>query len=195
MEPPLTSLEYAAWLIYADWIAEQERRNNHKKRDKTEKWARRIGRALQKMYVAGVDPKCALAFNYGRHMTDNLHVVCGQYRLSRPAPVTMSGYAMGRWAEGKEEDVFIHPTRRMMPIRTLFRSAPGDCIFMESELFWLTPRELKRQCSGRQLLDFSRLRLYEPMDIFQPHLHRRLLMKFWRVVVRRASGIPASVLG
>jgi hypothetical protein len=46
--------------VYADFVAESERRNNTKKKAKDEAYARAIGKALRKMYVAGVNPKCAM---------------------------------------------------------------------------------------------------------------------------------------
>lgn len=169
MKIPLLSLDPIDWLVYADWCADSDR-------TKAEGFARRVGKALRKMHIAGVEPKCALAF-IGREYGANEY---GERFYER---VRANEWGL-KCKEGK-----------VQPLSIMFCEATGYRLgfFPVGEWRWMTPIEAKRVCR-EQGIHPLKPKLWCPADIDQPERHRRLITKFWRVVVRRATGIPDEVL-
>jgi hypothetical protein len=157
-------LDFADWLVYADFVAESERRNNTKKKAKDEAYARAIGKALRKMYVAGVNPKCAMV---GRIINENY---AGWWMIEKWSEIDTMPPALSICkGVGLERTFFTH-----RPVR------------------WAMPNEVRWLRKNTTIYDPP---LYGPADIREPHLHLRLLRKYWRTVLIRATGIPDSVLG
>lgn len=164
MKIPITSLDFADWLVYADFVAESERRNNAKKKAKDEAYARAIGKALRKMYVAGVDPKCVMVGYLILSNYDGWWMI-EKWDSKEGLPPTL-GVCRGVG--------LVSPFLNQRPVR------------------WAMPNEVRRLRKNTTTYPPP---LYGPADIREPHLHLRLLRKYWRTVLIRATGIPDSVLG
>lgn len=167
MQIPLTSLSFADWLVYADYCGEY-------RKPKDEQYARRIGTALQKMHLSGTDPKCALAFKGWQYD---------------------SGYL---WHFYEKVSFSVRPLTRddkRIPSSDVYCRVTGHnrIFFPVGEWRWMTPKEAKVELR-QQGLHPMRPKLWGPADIDEPERHRRLIAKFWRVLVRRSTGIPNSIL-
>lgn len=169
MQIPLTSLSFADWLVYADYCGEY-------RKPKDEQYARRIGTALQKMHLSGTEPKCALGFvgmSWGMEAT-----YLAFYENIETNWYTKS-YQLGR----------------VYPSAHVYCRVTGHNIRMypAGEWRWVTPQEVKKLCKNQGITPY-RPHLWGPADIDEPERHRRLIAKFWRVLVRRSTGIPNSIL-
>ena len=172
MQIPLTSLDWIEWGVFADWASEF--------RPKAEGFSRRVSHALRKMYLAGVDPKCALAFRgvYGRDrwlLYSRLHPSCRPVSDPDPTKVYVRHF---NW-----QLTFNDPFGMM-------------CV---GEWRWVTPNEEKRlrvtQPSVAGYFSSDVVPKLCPANLHEPERHVRLCMKFYKVVIRRATGIPESVIG
>lgn len=174
MQIPLTSLSFADWLVYADYCAEY-------RKPKDEQYARRVGKALQKMHLSGTEHKCALAFmavtpeGTSWQIYKQLHPSCKPVR------------------EPDFTKVYLDPLNHHLYLGGVWGR------FAHSEWRWLTPNESRTLLVryGLELRGFRECDVpkWSPADIHHPERHRRLIAKFWRVLVRRSSGIPNSILG
>jgi hypothetical protein len=159
MQKPITSLCHVDWLVYSDWATEQEDYRN-------ERWARRIGQALQKMWLAGVDPRAVLT------CTRQVNGV-PFYPVIRDKVLPTN-----HWVSGYHNQVLAGYPIGVFPQ-----------IWTTGNWYWTNPNKLKKLIQASASIG-TPLKVIGPDQFMYPELNRRLIQKFWRLVVIRATGIP-----
>lgn len=190
MDIPLTSLSWMEWLVTADWLTDHEQ-------VKKAAYARRVGNALKKLTLAGVDVRCAVAFKDYRGCRVRTHVVVGWSNV-----VILNGerYVYVKDLQNKfgsfrcrYEKLYVQRWYHGMPVVSYMTSVPCGVPIVDNqerpvrgEMWWITPKKA-RWLAGEHR---DKIKYLSPADLHEPDKHVRFIRKFWRLVVIRASGVP-----